>query len=117
MKIVGYILAGCILLAILQQIVVAAIILSIFALLWGVLFRTQKTLGLLLTLLIFGLVGNHPIACIIFAGVTFIGVKVVKHGGTGTAGVRQAAPSPLTLSAPPGRARRAASSDFGAGDR
>jgi hypothetical protein len=63
MKIVGQILLACILLAMLQYVVIAALVLLFTGLLWGALFRPQETFGLLALLLVSSLVGaqRHPL--------------------------------------------------------
>lgn len=60
MKIVGYILLACLLLAILQSLAFAASVLGFMALLWGVCFRTRETFGLIGALLLFGLACHSP---------------------------------------------------------
>jgi hypothetical protein len=113
MKIVGQILLACILLALLRYVVIAALVLLFTGLLWGALFRPQETFGLLAMLLVSGLVGGHPVACLVVAGLAFVAIKLGKHYRAGTPRTgRSESPSLALL----GQARKAAAGDFGAGD-
>ena len=116
MKVVGQILLACFLLALLQYVVAAALAVAVIALLWGVYFRPRETFGLLAMILIFGLVGNHPVACIVVAGVAFVAIKLGEKGDDGVTGGGRVASHPLALPAPPGDATKPAGGDFGAGD-
>lgn len=81
MKIVGYILAGSFLLAIFQALIVAALAVGSVTLLLGAYFKPRETIGLLLVLLLWGLVANHPVACIVVAGLAYAAVKLFGDAG------------------------------------
>ena len=68
MKIVGQILLACLLVALMQYVVIAAVVVLFLGLLWGALFRPQETFGLLAMLLVSRIVGAHPVACIVVIG-------------------------------------------------
>jgi hypothetical protein len=112
MKIAGQILLACFLLALLQTIGAGVMALCLLMFLWGAIFRTRETLTTIGALALLGLVGNHPVACIVVAGLAFVAVKLGRRGGDGATGTRVASPPPLL----PGRAREAAGGDFGGGD-
>ena len=112
MKIAGQILLACFLLAALQSVVAGIMALCLLTFLWGVVFRTRETLATIGVLMLLSLVGSHPLACIIVAGLAFM---VARHDRTnvGNAAGTKAATSPPLL---PGRATDAAGGDFGGGD-
>jgi hypothetical protein len=112
MKIAGQILLACFLLAALQSTAAGIMALCLLMLLWGAIFRTREILTTIGALVLLGLIGNHPVACIVVAGAAFVAVKLGRKPGDGAADA-EAAPSPPLLS---GRARKAAGSDFGGGD-
>ncbi len=116
MKIVGQILLACFLLALLQYVVAAAVAVAMIALLWGVYFRPRETFGLLAMMLIFGLVGNYPVACIVVAGVAFVVLKLSGQEEAGEEGGGREVLPPVALPAPPGHARKPAGGDLGTGD-
>lgn len=78
MKIVGQILLACIVLTLLQYAVAAALVIAVLSLLWGIYFRTRETIAFVATLLIIGLISNHPVACIVVAGVAFVVIKLAE---------------------------------------
>jgi hypothetical protein len=55
MKIVGYILLACLLLACLKALTVIAAMIGLLALLWGACFRTRQTIGLMAAMLVLGI--------------------------------------------------------------
>jgi len=112
MKIAGQILLACFLLALLQTVGAGVMALCLLMFLWGAIFRTRETLTTIGALGLLGLVGNHPVACIVVAGAAFVAVKLGRKPGDAAADAG-AAPSPPLL---PGRAREAAGGDFGGGD-
>jgi hypothetical protein len=79
MKIVGYILAGSVLLAIFQALIVATLAIGSVTLLLGAYFKPRETIGLLLVLLLWGLAANHPLACIVVAGLAYVAVKLLGN--------------------------------------
>lgn len=100
MTFVGYIFMAVLLVAILQSLMAAAMVLCLLALLWGAVFRPRETLGLLFTLLLFGVVVDHPLASISVAVLAYVAVKLggwhrargTPHGGaTWAAAARQEA--------------------------
>ena len=64
MKLVGYILFACVLLAILQSLAFVASVLGLMALFWCVCFRTRETFGLIGALLLFGIAAQSPGPCL-----------------------------------------------------
>lgn len=81
MKVVSYILAGSLLLAVLNAVIVAALAVGFVTLLLGAYFKPRETIGLLIVLLLWGLVANHPLACIIVAGLAYVAVKLFGDDG------------------------------------
>ncbi len=109
MKIVGQILLACIVLTLLQYAVGAALVVAVLSLLWGIYFRTRETLAFVATLLIVGLISNHPVACIVVAGMAFVAIKLGDPGQAGG----EVQPS---LPAPAAHPEEPAGGDTGAGD-
>ena len=112
MKIAGQILLACFTLAALQSVVAGIMALCLLTFLWGVVFRTRETLATIGSLMLLGLVGSHPLACIVVAGLAFVAAKIGRTKGGSAAGTGAASPPPLL----PGHARNAAGGDFEGGD-
>jgi hypothetical protein len=112
MKIAGQILLACFFLAALQTIGAGVMALCLLMFLWGAIFRTREMLTTIGALALLGLIGNHPVACIVVAGASFVAVKLGRKPGNGAVDAAAAA-SPKLL---PGRAREVAGGDFGGGD-
>ena len=112
MKIAGYICAACVMLAALRSVVAVLMALCLLTFIWGAIFRTRETLATIGSLMLLGLVGNHPVACIVVAGLAFVAAKLGRTNGGNTAGTGPATPPPLL----PGHARNAAGGDLGDGD-
>lgn len=64
MKLFGIILAAAIILAALKVAIVVLLIGLVLALLWGLYYRTQVTVGFLAYCVIGSLMERHPLACI-----------------------------------------------------
>ena len=112
MKIAGQILLACFTLAALQSVVAGIMALCLLTFLWGVVFRTRETLATIGVLVLLSLVGSHPLACIVVAGLAFVAAKLGRTNGGNAAGTGAVTPPPLL----PGRARDAAGDDSGGGD-
>jgi hypothetical protein len=112
MKLAGQILLACFLLAAFQTIGAGVMALCLLMFLWGAIFRTRETLTTIGALALLGLVGNHPVACIVIAGAAFVAVKLGRKPGDAATDAGAASSQPLL----PGRTRDPAGGDFGGGD-
>ena len=112
MKIAGQICVACLALALLQSVAAGVMALCLLTFLYGAIFRTRETLATIGMLMLLGLVGSHPLACIIVAGLAFVAAKHGRTDGGNAADTGGATPPPLL----PGRARDADGGDFGGGD-
>jgi len=65
MKLFGYIIAACILLAVARTIAVALMLALALAVIVGIFTRPRETFGLLLFLLLAGVIQDHAIALIV----------------------------------------------------
>lgn len=78
MKILGYVFAASLLLAVLRMAVIAVLLVLAGLLLWGIYAKPSETFGLLILLLLFGLIDRQPLACVVVAGIGWVIVKIIE---------------------------------------
>ena len=83
MKIVGYILLACLLLASLKAFVVIVAMAGLLALLLGACFRTRETFGLMAALIILGTACSPPGPLIMVAGAVLAWLALTRRPDPG----------------------------------
>lgn len=117
MKIVGQILLACLLLAALHSILTAAVVAFILMLLWGAMFRPERTLAMVFALLLLGLAAEQPRVFILVAGAVIVLLAIIRQREPQTRRTRSRPTTPpLALPAPPGGAVWPAGGQDNAGD-
>jgi len=81
MKIVVYILVSAILISVLKSAVMAFLAFALLLFIWGALFRTEETLGMLVVLLVWGLIANHPVPFIWAVALAVVAIRALKTHG------------------------------------
>lgn len=77
MKVVGYFIGACVILAIVRATAVALVLLIILAVVIGAISKPRETLGLLGFILIANLFEAYPLGCLIVGGL-LAGAAVIK---------------------------------------
>lgn len=83
MKLVGYILLVCLLLASLKALTVIAAMIGFLALLWGACFRTRQTIGLMAAFLLLGIACSPSGPLIMVAGAVLVWLALTRRPDPG----------------------------------
>ena len=75
MKVIGYMFAACILLAVLKAAISALLVAGLLVLVWGILFRPAQVFGFIGVCIIAALIRNHPWAFVALLALLIVGGK------------------------------------------
>lgn len=79
MRLVGYLLAACVALAIIRAVALALVITLMLAFVVGVLARPRETFGLMLLMFVGGMIQSYPVLCLAVVGIAAIVSALAKN--------------------------------------
>ena len=82
MRLLGYIVASCLALALLRVVAQIAVLLVVVILVWLAIYRPRETAGFVLLMLLVGLAGRYPASAALMLGMTMsVGILVPRLRG------------------------------------